>query len=66
MSKELQEYVAENECLKHELKRVIEECEKANIAKENLQKIVEELERQKHYHLGQIEAYRFALKVGAE
>lgn len=56
----------ENDALKQEVKSFAERCIIAEEEKEVMKKRIAELEAERHYHLGQIEAYRFALKGGAE
>ena len=56
----------ENDALKEEVKSFAERCYKAEEEKELMKNRIAELERERHYHLGQIDAYRFALKGGAE
>lgn len=61
---EIQRYIDENKALRCELESVSERCCKIGQEKELLQIRIAELERERHYHLGQIEAYRFVLKGG--
>ena len=56
----------ENEQLTVEVKEFAERCYKAEEEMELMKNRIAELERERHYHLGQIDAYRFALKGGAE
>lgn len=56
----------ENDALKQEVKSFTERCIMAEEEKEVMKKRIAELERERQYHLGQIEAYRFALKGGDE
>lgn len=56
----------ENEQLRKEVEAFAERCYKAEEGKETMKKRIAELEAERHYHLGQIDAYRFALKGGAE
>ena len=56
----------ENDALKQEVKSFTERCIIAEEEKEVMKKRIAELEAERQYHLGQIEAYRFALKRGAE
>ncbi len=62
----MDEVIAENNSLKCELEIVVDRFHKAEQEKELLKMQIAELEREKTFNLGQIEAYRFALKGGAE
>lgn len=66
MKDELEKYIAENDALKCELEVAIERFHKAEKENQLLQKKIDDLEKMQSFHLGQIEAYRFALKGGAE
>ena len=56
----------ENDALKQEVKSFAERCIIAEEEKEVMKKRIAELEAERQYHLGQIEAYQFALKGGKE
>ena len=56
----------ENDALIQEVHRLTEIRCKAEEEMEIMKKRIAELEAERHYHLGQIDAYRFALKGGAE
>ena len=65
--KEMYECAAkENEWLKGEIKQISEKFYVARDKNEVMQAQIAELERERQYHLGQIDAYRFALKGGEE
>lgn len=55
-----------NDALKQEAESFAERCIIAEEEKEVMKKRIAELEAERHYHLGQIDAYRFALKGGVE
>lgn len=56
----------ENEQLTAKVEEFAERYYKAEEEKEIMKNRIAELEKERHYHLGQIDAYRFALKGGAE
>lgn len=58
-------YEAENEALKKEMHRFVEMCRAAEDKNGELQKRILELEKERQFLLGQVEAFQFALKGGA-
>ena len=66
MDKKMNEVIDENNSLKCELEIVVDRFHKAEQEKELLKMQIAELEREKAFNLGQIEAYRFALKGGGK
>lgn len=57
---------AENKLLKHEFDAVHDTLEKTELEKEHMAQRISELEREKHYHLGQIDAFRFCITKGGD
>jgi regulator of replication initiation timing len=61
MTEETQNYIAENEALHCENKRLSDKYHKAELEKEELQKRIEHLERTNEYHLGEIASFKYTI-----
>lgn len=66
MDKKMNEVIDENNSLKCELEIVVDRFHKVEQENELLKMQIAELEKEKAFNLGQIEAYRFALEGGVQ
>jgi len=56
----------DNECLRAEFECLVERCNKVELEKEQLKARIDELEKEKHFLSGQVEAFKYCVKGGAE
>ena len=62
----ISELEAENIILKHEFDAVRVTLEKTELEKEHMAQLISALEREKQYHVGQIEAFKFCITKGGD
>ena len=66
LEQRIKDLESENIILKHEFDSVRDTLEKTELEKEHMAQRISELEREKQYHVGQIEAFRFCITKGGD